>query len=158
MRRIAALAVATLGALVLAAAASGAFGRSSAAATVLIRHQVAHCHAWSVNGGPYAADHRLALTRGGTITFINNDVMPHRLLELAGPARVTMRNGSTMPMGQSMHGTRAPGVMRGMGSTTAITLTKAGVYHFRTRAGEDYMRGFTTTGEDNVLTLTVTVA
>ena len=44
-----------------------------------------------------------------------------------------------------------------MGATTSIKLTQPGVYRFRTRAGEDYMAGLKTTGEDNILTLTVTV-
>jgi len=44
-----------------------------------------------------------------------------------------------------------------MGARTTVTFAKAGIYRFRTRTGEDYMSGITTTGKDNVLTLTVTV-
>jgi hypothetical protein len=38
-----------------------------------------------------------------------------------------------------------------------VTFTKPGVYTFTTKAGEDYMSGVKTIGEDNVLKLTVTV-
>jgi hypothetical protein len=46
-----------------------------------------------------------------------------------------------------------------MGMSTSVTLTRAGVYHFTTKAGEDYP-GVTvkTIGEDNVLKLTVVVS
>ena len=109
-----------------------------------------------MNGGPFGAAKKLDLQRGGTITFMNNDVMPHRLIQLAG-THAAMRNGTTMPMGARMHGPAAPGLMNHMGATTSIKLTQPGTYRFRTRAGEDYMAGLTTTGEDNILTLTVTV-
>jgi plastocyanin len=121
------------------AAAPTAGATTSTATTVVIRHQTAHCHTWSVNRGPFAAAQRLNLQRGSTISFTNNDVMPHRLIELAGP-RVAM-----------------PGAMNHMGATTSIKLARPGVYRFGTRAGEDYMAGIKTTGADNVLTLTVTV-
>jgi hypothetical protein len=39
-----------------------------------------------------------------------------------------------------------------------VTLSRAGVYPFRTIAGEDYMSGFETVGPDNVLRLTIRVA
>jgi hypothetical protein len=45
-----------------------------------------------------------------------------------------------------------------MGAADRITFTKAGVYHFTTKAGEDYMKGIKTIGEDNVLRLTVRVS
>ena len=38
-----------------------------------------------------------------------------------------------------------------------VTFTKAGVYTFTTKPGEDLMSGVNTIGEDNVLKLTVTV-
>ena len=154
MPRIAILLAAALAAVAVAALATASPSRSDA--TVVIRHQVAHCHTWSVNGGPFRAGQRLSVQRGATITFVDNDVMPHQLVQLAG-ARVAMQNTSTMGMGGGMHGSTAAGLMNHMGAATQIHLTKPGVYRFRTRAGEDYMAGFETTGEDNVLTLTVTV-
>lgn len=125
-------------------------------ASLTIRHQVRGCHAWSVNGGPFAAAHTLTLARGGSIRFTNNDVMPHTLLKVSGPS-VVVRNGSTMPMGMGMHGRAAPGVMSHMGATTTVSFQRAGTYVLKTKAGEDYMPGFKTVGEDNVLTLTVKV-
>jgi len=44
-----------------------------------------------------------------------------------------------------------------MGAATRITFAHPGVYRFTTKAGEDYMAGVKTLGEDNVLTLTVRV-
>jgi hypothetical protein len=160
-RRLHAVALAAAAAAVVALGGIVTSGRAGAAASsgdavVLIRHQLAHCHTWSVNGGHFAAAQKLTLERGATITVVNEDVMSHRLIELAG-SPVEMRNGSIMPMGASMHGSAAPGLMNHMGATTAVELSKPGVYRFRTRAGEDYMAGITTTGADNVLTLVVTV-
>ena len=143
-----------LAAVAVAAAAPAAVA-SPGQATLLIRHQYAHCHAWSLNGGPYEAHQRLALRRGATLTVIDDDVMPHRLVELAG-AGVIMRNGTTMPM---MGGfvSRTPGMMSHMGAWTTVAFSTTGVYRFRTRAGEDYLPGIETGGADNVLTLRVTV-
>ncbi len=67
--------------------------------------------------------------------------MPHRLVLTSGPAlRITN------PM------------LNHMGASLKVTFTKPGVYHFTTKAGEDYMSGVKTTGEDNVLRLTVVVS
>jgi hypothetical protein len=44
-----------------------------------------------------------------------------------------------------------------MGASLRVTLTRPGVYHFTTKAGEDYMSGIKTVGNDNVLKLTVIV-
>jgi plastocyanin len=108
-----------------------------------------------VNGNAYRAAQKASFARGTMVTFTNDDVMPHRLVELAGPT-VTMRNIAMRTMG--MHpGSAAPGLMNMMGASTRVTFTKPGVYRFRTHAGEDYMAGIKTTGVDNVLTLTVTV-
>ena len=125
-------------------------------ASMTIRHQVRGCHSWSVNGGPFAASHVVTLTRGGSIRFTNNDVMPHQLVKLSGLA-VQMRNGSTMPMGMGMHRAAAAGVMNHMGATATVFFSHTGTYVFRTKPGEDYMSGFKTVGEDNVLRLTVHV-
>ena len=158
MRRIAVLLTATLAVAAAAGVATAGVaaeaGTSAGSATVTIRHQVQHCHAWSVNGGAFGAAQKLSLQRGGTLTFTNNDVMPHQLIQLAGP-RVTMHNGTTMSMGSR---SAKPGAMNRMGATTKLAFAKAGVYRFVTHAGEDYMTGVKTTGEDNLLKLTVTVS
>lgn len=157
MLRTTALLAAVLG-LALAAAGSGSAAGRASSASILIQHQVAHCHAWSVNGGPFAAHHSISLARGATLKFTNDDVMPHRLVEVSGPRHLSMRNGTTMPMGKGMHRASGPGTMNSMGATTTVRLTAPGTYKFTTKAGEDYMAGVQTTGEDNVLTLTVVVS
>jgi hypothetical protein len=117
--------------------------RTPVKSTITIRHQMQGCHAWSVNGGPYKASQRTTLARGGTITFFDNDVMPHKLAQTAGPA-VRYR------------GTPA---MRHMSASVRVTFAKAGVYRFTTKPGEDYPgMAMKTIGEDNVLHLTVRVA
>jgi len=121
--------------------AAGAASASTAVnGSLLIRHQTHGCHAWSLNGGPFKASQSIVLTRGSRLTVTNNDVMPHKLVKLSGPA---------LPI--------APANLRHMGATVKITFTHAGVYRLTTKPGEDYMKGIKTIGEDNVLRLTVTV-
>ena len=48
-------------------------------------------------------------------------------------------------------------MMGHMGAKAKITFPAVGTYRFTTKAGEDYMP-MKTTGEDNVLGLTVTVS
>jgi len=57
-----------------------------------------------------------------------------------------------------MHGTYPPTMLGRMGAATSITFAKPGLYRFITKAGEDYMAGVKTIGEDNVLRLTVRVS
>jgi hypothetical protein len=123
-------------------AAGAASAASTSSASIVIRHQVRGCHSWSVNGGPFKASQAIALKRGGWLTVRNNDVMPHKLVLTSGPAlRI------------------APATLGHMGTLVKVTFTRSGVYHFTTKAGEDYpaMSGLKTIGEDNVLRLTVTV-
>ena len=127
-------------ALVLVAAAV-AVAASPRAATVTIRHQVQHCHAWSFNGGTYGAAAVGSVAKNGTVTVVDNDVMPHKLYQKSGPKAV-------------FTGTPA---MAHMGASVKVTFPKAGVYVFGTKVGEDYMKGVKTVGEDNVLTLKITV-
>lgn len=128
--------------LVAALATTAVASAATPGASVLIRHQVRGCHAWAVNGGAFAARHSLTLRAGASVTFTDNDVMPHQLIELSGP-RVAMH--------------KTAGMMGHMGATTAVTLSKPGIYRFGTKPGEDYMSGYKTTGPDNVLRLTITV-
>jgi hypothetical protein len=132
-----------------------AHGKPPRSARMLIRHQLRGCHAWSVDGGPFRAAQRVTIRRGGALAITNDDVMPHRLVQLGGP-RVRMHNGDSMPMHMG-RGDDGPGRMDHMGATTKITFSKAGTYRFKTVAGEDYMSGFRTIGPDNLLRLTVTV-
>ena len=137
------------------ALASGASAAGSGS-TLVIRHQTHGCHSWSANGDAYKATQAIKLHRGGSISFTNNDVMPHKLVETSGPAVAITR--VKIGTGMGMKGTFPPAMMARMGSSSKVTFTKAGVYKFTTKVGEDYMSGVKTTGEDNVLRLTVTVS
>ena len=108
--------------------------------TITIRHQVRGCHTWSFAKGPYKASLKVRIDRDSGLYFVNNDVMPHKLIQLAGPkASVGTPN------------------MNHMGAHSYVTFKRAGVYKFSTKPGEDYMKGMKTVGPDNVLRLTVTV-
>jgi hypothetical protein len=108
--------------------------------TITIRHQVRHCHAWSFDGSAYKATLRVRLDRDTSLMIVNNDVMPHKLIQVAGPkAKVSTAN------------------MNHLAAKAWVSFTRAGTYTFRTRAGEDYLKGMKTIGEDNVLRLVVTV-
>jgi plastocyanin len=114
-----------------------------AKSTITIRHQMHGCHAWAIKGSAYRAAQKTALARGGTITFVDNDIMSHKLVQTAGPA-VRYHGGRAMPH---------------MSATIRVTFGKAGVYKFTTKAGEDYPgMAMKTIGEDNVLRLTVRVS
>lgn len=107
---------------------------------VTIRHQLHGCHAWSVDGSAFRPTQRVATAPGTTLTFTDDDVMPHRLVQLAGP-KVTLRTAD----------------MHTMGATASLQLYARGRYVFGTKPGEDYMSGMKTIGADNVLRLVVTV-
>jgi plastocyanin len=136
----------------LVASASGAGN-----AALIIRHQIRGCHTWSVNGGPYRANQTLRIQHGSFVTITNNDVMPHQLIKVAGPT-VRLTNLNTGMMGAGMHKSSVAGAMTHMGASTRVVFTHPGTYRFMTKAGEDYMPGMKTIGEDNVLRLVVIVA
>jgi plastocyanin len=133
--RVAALSLAALFALVAVSAASG-----NGVATVTIRHQMRGCHSWSFGSGAYKPTLSVTVQAGATLKFTNNDVMPHRLIQTAGPKVMLVHPN-----------------MNRMASSATVLLTKKGVYRFTTKAGEDYAwaASMKTTGEDNVLHLTV---
>ena len=133
--RIGALALAT-GFLV----ASSAFAQAPRA-TLTIRHQVRGCHTWSFNNGAYKASLKVSVARGTTVLVTDNDMMPHKLIQLAGPA--VKLSGAAM---------------NHMSATARLTFLKKGTYRFGTKPGEDYMKGIKTIGADNVLRLTITVS
>jgi plastocyanin len=153
MKRTALILVAVLGSALLTAcggssstpkshmgAISTAGSDRASAASLVVQHVTAGCHAWSLNGSPLAAHQVARLQHGNGITITNDDVMPHELMQTSGPA-AQMAN---MMMGR-------------MGAHSTLVFPTPGVYKFATKAGEDYTSGITTTGEDNVLTLTVIV-
>jgi plastocyanin len=137
MRRL--LALLAIGAATVSALAASA-GATPPPVQVLIRHQVRGCHSWSVNNNAFAATQRLTVAPGTVFTFTDNDLMPHTLILLSGP-KVTL------------HGA----FMHKPGAQANLQLVTKGRYVFRTKAGEDYMKGVKTIGEDNVLKLIVTV-
>jgi hypothetical protein len=110
-------------------------------ASIVIRHQMHGCHAWAVNGGAYRTKQRITLRVGAMMTVTNNDVMPHKLVRLSGPAlRITRAS------------------MSHMSATARVVFKHAGTYRIGTKAGEDYPgTEMKTVGEDNVLRMTVTV-
>jgi plastocyanin len=135
--RGAALALAALSALaVTAAAPAGGTG------TIAIRHQMRGCHSWSFNSGPFKPSLSASVRAGTVLRFTNNDVMPHKLVQAAGPKM------------RMVH----PNMIK-MASSASVKLTQKGVYRFTTKPGEDYSwaGSMKTSGEDNVLRLTVRV-
>jgi plastocyanin len=117
-------------------------GQAPKKATITIRHQMRGCHTWAVNGGALRASLTTTLARGGTIRFVDNDVMPHKLVKTSGPAVRYVGNPA----------------MRHMSASVSATFTRAGTYRFTTKVGEDYPGVHVKTiGEDNVLHLVVKV-
>jgi hypothetical protein len=147
---------------ILALAAAGLLGLAASASagsntTILIRHQTHGCHAWSLGvGKPYKPAQSLKLTRGSSITVVNNDVMAHQLYQTGGP-RVTITTVPSTTMAMS-HEFKGAGVMAHPGAAVKVVFARAGVYTFRTRFGEDYMKMPDTIGEENKLTLRVVVS
>jgi plastocyanin len=134
--------------IAIAALALGGVWASSASAhmpqsTLTIRHQLRGCHTWSFDGGAYKASLKIAVARGATLKVIDNDIMPHKLVQLAGPKAKLVSPA-----------------MRQMSAQAKVTFPKKGTYRFTTRAGEDYpnMSMMKTIGEDHVLRLTVVVS
>jgi plastocyanin len=124
-------------------AALGAAATAAAAppsVQVLIRHQMRGCHTWAIGTGAYKATQHLVTAPGTTLQFTDNDVMPHRLVQVSGP-KVALRT---------------PG-MNTPGAHASLRLTSKGTYVFKTKAGDDWMSGMETVGPDNVLKLVVVV-
>ena len=128
-------------ALALTAVLAGSALASTPKATLTIRHQTRGCHTWSINNTSYRASLKVRLARGTTLTVTNNDVMPHKLIQLAGPKAKLVTPA-----------------MKHMSAQAKVVFAKKGTYRFTTKPGEDYMKGMKTTGPDNVLRLTVTVS
>lgn len=127
-------------------------------ATLVIRHQVHGCHAWSFNGGAYKVVQKIQLARGGSLLVTDNDVMPHQLVKTSGPALVVkLIKPGTMGKGM-MKGPFSHGMMGRMGATLKVTFPAKGVYKLTTKPGEDYFDAGETVGEDNVLRAIVTVS
>jgi hypothetical protein len=111
-------------------------------ATLTIRHQTKGCHTWAFTEGAWKASQQVTLAKGAKLTVVDNDIMPHMLVQQSGPLA-----------------TLSTPAMRHMGARATVVFSKTGTYVFKTKAGEDYpsMSHIKTIGEDNVLRLVVTV-
>jgi hypothetical protein len=132
-----------IAALAVAGIAAGSAFAHSPQPKLTISHQMRGCHTWSFAGGPSKASLKITLARGATLKVIDNDVMPHKLVQLAGPKAKLFSPA-----------------MRHMSAQAKIVFPKKGTYRFTTKAGEDYpnMSMMKTTGEDYVLRLVVVVS
>ncbi len=126
--------------------------------TLTIRHQVRGCHSWSVNGGAWKATQAVHLAKGGSLLVTNNDVMFHKLVKTSGPAVSYKLVKTGMPMKGTVKMPWAPGMMGRPGAAVKVTFPSKGVYRLATKFGEDYMPMGETVGEDNNLTVVVTVS
>ena len=131
-----ALVLAATGVLLVASSAG-----AKTSATVTISHVLRGCHSWQFNGGPLKPTLSVTTKAGSVVKFVNNDLMPHKLIQTAGPKLRLVRAN-----------------MNHMSASTSVTLANKGLYRFTTKAGEDY-KGLTvkTIGEDHVLRLSVLV-
>jgi plastocyanin len=110
-------------------------------ATVRIDHITRGCHTLIVNGaGSGSPSATIRLAAGGSLQIRNDDVMPHRLLRVSGPAAQLVDPA-----------------MNHMGARSTAVFSTPGTYALTTKAGEDYTKGIQTVGPDNTLRLKVIV-
>lgn len=130
----------------LVAAAAALVAASPAAAgstaTITISHQMKGCHMWQLGSGKPTPNLMVTLKAGTALRFVNDDIMPHRLIQSGGPELTLVRPN-----------------MNRLSAVSTVTLTRKGTYRFTTKPGEDYkmFAGHKTIGEDYVLHLTVHV-
>jgi len=149
--------VAVVGAGLLAIAA-GSSAAVSHHATLVIHHQTRGCHSWALNGGRSQVSQVIHLSKGGSLTVTNNDVMSHQLIKLAGSAvAIKLVNAGSASSGK-LKPPYAVGLMPHIGATIRVSFSKPGTYKFTTKEGKDYYPGITTTGPDNILHATVIVS
>lgn len=130
---------AAVGALVVVTAALGAGTTPVKHASYTIVHVQKGCHVWVV-GGKQLASSRVQLARGGIVAVLNQDIDGHKLVQLAGPAKLHL-------------------AALKMNGRATIRFTKPGVYRLGTKPFE--MKGapmVETIGPDHVLRLTVVVS
>lgn len=107
---------------------------------ILIHHQVKGCHAWAVGNGVYKATQNISAVAGTKFTVTDSDLMPHLLYQASGP-KVTLHTPN----------------MNKADAQASFRLLRKGTYVFKTKAGEDWVKGVKTSGPDNVLKLIVVV-
>jgi hypothetical protein len=132
-----ALTLAAAGSLLLTSAAA-----AKGTATITISHQTRGCHSWQFNAGPIKPSLSVTVTAGTVLKFVNDDVMPQKLSQTAGPKLRLVRAN-----------------MNHMSASMSVRLARKGLYRFTTKAGEDYkgMAMMKTIGEDHILHLSVHV-
>jgi hypothetical protein len=140
LRSVKAIALfATLGvALALPTASSAAPSR-----TITITHVMRGCHAWDLGHGAMRATMSVKVKRGAVVKFVNNDVMPHRLVRTAGP-QIQIRGAN----------------MNRMASSATARFARPGVYRFKTVFGAFFPWAASMAskiGKMNLLHLTVRV-
>jgi plastocyanin len=111
-------------------------------ATITISHEMKGCHMWQVGSGKLAPNLNATFKAGTTLRFVNNDIMPHKLIQ-SGGRKLTLVHPN----------------MNRMSAVSTVKLTHKRMYRFTTKPGEDYkiFAGNETIGEDYVLHLTVRV-
>lgn len=111
-------------------------------ATITISHEMRGCHMWQLGSGKLTPNLEVTLKAGTALRFVNDDIMPHRLIQSAGPRLTLVRPN-----------------MNHLSAVSTVKLARKGTYRFTTKAGDDYklFAGHKTIGEDYVLHLTVKV-
>lgn len=105
-----------LGALAMLVAATPASAAGSE--TITITHVMRGCHEWDLGHGPMKPTMSLTVKRGTVVRFVNNDVMPHRLIRLSGP-KVELKGAN----------------MNRMASSASARFVNSGTYRFKTVFG-----------------------
>jgi plastocyanin len=111
--------------------------------TMTITHVMRGCHAWDLGYGPMRATMSISVKRGAVVKFVNNDVMPHRLVQTAGP-QIQMSGAN----------------MNRMAASATGRFAKPGVYRFKTVFGAFFPWAASMSskiGKMNVLHLTIRV-
>jgi plastocyanin len=129
-------AAAAAAALIAAAPAAGA-----PTARITITHVMRGCHAWDLGQGAMRPTMSITVKRGTVMKFVNNDVMPHRLVPTIGPKlRIVRAN------------------MNKMAATATARFAQKGVYRLTTVFGAFFpWAASMRTGKMDVLHLTVRV-
>ena len=118
---------------------NGNVAATPAAQTLTIVHVQRGCHVWS-NGAKSGPMMRMMVAAGGTLRITDEDVDPHKLIQVAGPQ---------VMLGKAMM----------TGDVAQISFPAKGVYRFTTKTLEmPGMAEVKTIGPDNHLMLTVNVA
>jgi plastocyanin len=86
--------------------------------TITITHVMRGCHAWDLGYGQMRPTMSVEVKHGALVKFVNNDVMPHRLVRVAGP-RIQIRGAN----------------MNRMAASATARFATPGVYRFKTFFG-----------------------